>query len=267
MLFASPPPLAAAVTGILGHNNSDAFLRAFETARDEAFYIFLQASSVNSLADVSFLSTYYHRDISALFEALPHNANPQIVSISIIETARIMLRIIYGNMNAPWRQMYSTRSLSTVLLLAEMHRHMMGLGNYLGPTGRPAYNQSAVAFTLLTFAYLPAVYWENQNYEFSQNSWYYFWKIVGSCLGLDDRLILDTHNQDAQLWSLFFTNGECRGILAPPVNPLNIEHMRIAPALMNGYNVEPELTLSEWVPSFIMQQLKNTPRWFRYLTQ
>jgi hypothetical protein len=223
MLFASPPPLAAAVTGILGHNNSDAFLRAFEKARDEAFYIFLQASSVNTLADVSFLSTYYHRDISALFEARPHNANPQIVSIRVIETARIMLRIICGNMNAPWRQMYSTRLLSTVLLLAEMHRHMMGLGNYLGPTDRPAYNQS--------------------------------------------RLILDTHNQAAQLWSLFFTNGECRIILALSVNPLNIEHMRIAPALMNGYNVEPELTMSDWVTSFIMQQLKNTPRWFRYLTQ
>lgn len=60
-----------------------------------------------------------------------------------------MRRIIYGNIYAPWRQMYSTRSLSTVMLLAEIHKHMMGLGNYLGPTGRPAYNQSAVALWLI----------------------------------------------------------------------------------------------------------------------
>lgn len=253
------------VANIVGQNNSANFMREFEAARDEAFYVFLQAKSVSTLARVSFLSTYYHKDISALFEARRHSAKPLVVSGRVIETARIMLRIIYGNMNHPWRQLYSTRSFSTILLLAEMHGRLITRGGNTGPTGRLAYNQSSVAFTLLTFSYLPAVHWINRNFEFNQNRWYYFWKILGSFLGLNEQLIPDNHAEAEELWRTFFTEGECRGAPVPPSNPLEIQRDRINQALLNGYRVVPEFKLMEWVPSFTIQQLNNTRRWLRYL--
>ncbi|WP_255425906.1 MULTISPECIES: hypothetical protein [Corallococcus] len=36
--------------------------------------------------------------------------------------------------------------------------------------------------------------------------------------------------------------------------------------LLNGYNVEPEANLIQWIPAFIVTQLRNAPRWVRYWT-
>lgn len=123
---------------------------------------------MSQLAGVSFRATYYHRDVSSLFEQRPHSKLKTIVSRRVIETAQIMLRILYGNMNMGWGSPYSTRTLSTTLLLAQMH-----------------------------------------------NS------------ALDPNRISD------ELW--------------------------------NGYGVQPEANLLQWVPAFVVTQLRNSLRWGRYL--
>ncbi|RKH32996.1 hypothetical protein D7Y13_07405 [Corallococcus praedator] len=162
------PNAAAATQAVTGAASANQFLREFEAARDEAFfYVFFQLSSVNELAGVSFLATYYHHDISALFVQRPHSFVREVVSRRVIETAQIMLRILYGNMSMGWGSFYSTRTLSTTLLLAKMHHH--ALATYRTPgTGRRCYNQSSVAFTLLTFSYVVAQAWVDKGFAYNE---------------------------------------------------------------------------------------------------
>ncbi|MBN8230010.1 DUF2236 domain-containing protein [Corallococcus macrosporus] len=257
------PGHSVATQVVTGVGAAAQFLRDFEAARDEAFYVFFQATSVNELAGVSFKATYYHKDVSSLFEQRPHSAIKAIVSRRVIETAQIMLRILYGNMNMGWGSLYSTRTLSTTLLLAQMHNS--ALSHYQSHyTGRRCYNQSAVAFTLLTFAYIVAQAWVDKGYEYNEQRWYYFWKLVGSLLGVDSRLIADDHAEAATLWDLFFARGECFGGTPAPY-PTTLDAHRIDPGLLGGYSVQPEANLLQWVPAFVVTQLRNVPRWYRYI--
>ncbi|WP_147451436.1 oxygenase MpaB family protein [Corallococcus llansteffanensis] len=256
------PPFAANTAAVTGANTAAGFLRDFEAARDEAFYVFLQGQSVNELAQVSFLSTYYHHDVSELFVQRPHSRMRAIVSRRVIETAQVMLRILYGNMSMGWGTLYSTRTLATTLLLAQMHNRL--LAPYRSRvTERPVYNQSSVAFTLLTFSYVVAQSWVDARYEFDQGRWYYFWKLLGSLLGIDSRLIADNHAEAGDLWRRFFQAGECRGGNGVPY-ATNLEEDRIDAGLVAGYHFAPEANLLQWVPAFIVTQLRNAPRWYRY---
>ncbi|NBD14430.1 MULTISPECIES: oxygenase MpaB family protein [Corallococcus] len=256
------PASSAATTAVTGVPSSAQFLRDFEAARDEAFYIFFQATSVNELAGVSFKATYYHKDVSSLFEQRPHSVMRDIVSRRVIETAQILLRILYGNMSMGWGSLYSTRTLATTLLLAQMHNS--ALGHYRSHyTGRRSYNQSGVAFTLLTFAYIVAQAWRDKGYEFNEQRWYFFWKLVGSLLGVDTRLIPDDHAEAATLWDLFFARGECFGGLPAPY-PTNLDAHRIDPGLLGGYAVKAEANLLQWIPAFVVTQLRNAGRWATY---
>lgn len=254
---------SVATQAVTGAASSAQFLRDFEAARDEAFYVFFQATSVNELAGVSFKATYYHKDVSALFEQRPHSRIQAIVSRRVIETAQIMLRILYGNMSMGWGSLYSTRTLATTLLLAQMHNS--ALGHYRSHhTGRRCYNQSAVAFTLLTFSYIVAQAWVDKGYEYNEQRWYYFWKLVGSLLGVDTRLMVDDHAEAATLWDLFFARGECFGGPTAP-SPTNLDDNRIDPGLLGGYDVQPEANLLQWIPAFVVTQLRNGKRWGKYL--
>ncbi|GMU02495.1 hypothetical protein KH5H1_66150 [Corallococcus caeni] len=257
------PAHSVATQAVTGVGSSAQFLRDFEAARDEAFYVFFQATSVNQLAGVSFKATYYHKDVSSLFEQRPHSKLRAIVSRRVIDTAQIMLRILYGNMNMGWGSLYSTRTLATTLLLAQMHNS--ALAHYRsGYTGRRCYNQSAVAFTLLTFSYIVAQAWVDKNYEYNEQRWYYFWKLVGSLLGVDSRLIADDHAEAATLWDLFFARGECFGGTPAPY-PTTLDPNRIDDDLWNGYAVQPEANLIQWVPAFVVTQMRNSVRWGKYM--
>ncbi|AFE03314.1 hypothetical protein COCOR_00170 [Corallococcus coralloides DSM 2259] len=254
---------ATATAAVTGAQSSAQFLRDFEAARDEAFYVFFQATSVNELAGVSFQATYYHYDVSALFEQRPHSKLKAIVSRRVIETAQIMLRILYGNMSMGWGSLYSTRTLATTLLLAQMHN--VALQHYRSRyTDRRCYNQSAVAFTLLTFSYVVAQAWRDKRYEFNEQRWYYFWKLLGSLLGVDTRLIANTHAEAAELWDLFFEHHECQGGPGAPY-PTTLDPRRIHSELRAGYDVQPEANLLQWVPAFIVTQMRNSLRWGKYL--
>ncbi|RKI03471.1 oxygenase MpaB family protein [Corallococcus sp. AB038B] len=256
---------ATATAAVTGAQSAAQFLRDFEAARDEAFYVFFQATSVNQLAGVSFKATYYHKDVSALFEQRRHSKIKAVVSRRVIETAQIMLRILYGNMNMGWGSIYSTRTLATTLLLAQMHN--VALSHYQSHhTGRDrCYNQSAVAFTLLTFSHVVAQAWVNKGYEYNEQRWYSFWKLLGSLLGVDTRLMADDHTEAATLWNLFFARGECFGGPSAPA-PTVMDPDRIDDELWNGYSVQPEANLLQWVPAFIVTQLRNSLRWGKYLT-
>ncbi|WP_223640927.1 oxygenase MpaB family protein [Corallococcus sp. EGB] len=254
---------SVATAAVTGAQSSAQFLRDFEAARDEAFYVFFQFASVNELAGVSFQATYYHYDVSALFEQRAHSKLKAIVSRRVIETAQIMLRILYGNMSMGWGSLYSTRTLATTLLLAQMHN--AALSTYRSRyTDRRCYNQSAVAFTLLTFSYIVAQAWRDKRYEFDEARWYSFWKLVGSLLGVDTRLIADNHAEAATLWELFFEEHECQGGPSAP-NPTTLDPRRINSGLRQGYAVQPEANLLQWVPAFIVTQLRNGKRWGKYL--
>ncbi|MBU8898418.1 DUF2236 domain-containing protein [Corallococcus sp. M34] len=265
---------AADVANIVGHPTADAFADAFEAARDEAFYVFAQVPSVNTLNGFSFKATYLHRDIETLFARLPHFQNPTVLRYRVMETARVMLRILWGNMNGVWRSLYQKRSLLTTLLLGMMHNRL--LKQYMN-AGRPLYNQSGVAFTLLTFSYVPAQVWRDkqqnqpQGYAFDEARWYYFWRIFGSLLGLSAALIPHDHDEAEEMWYWFFANGECRG------NPHDLTRTQpgfrqLNPALHNAFNasnrVQPDnwtaLDLATFLPAWLVTQLRSTPRWFRY---
>ncbi|RKG50260.1 DUF2236 domain-containing protein [Corallococcus sp. AB011P] len=258
------PAHSVATQAVTGVGSSAQFLRDFEAARDEAFYVFFQGASVNQLAGVSFRATYYHKDVSSLFEQRPHSKLKTIVSRRVIETAQIMLRILYGNMNMGWGSLYSTRTLSTTLLLAQMHNSALGHYRSLNTGRQHCYNQSGVAFTLLTFAYVVAQAWVDKGYEYNEQRWYFFWKLLGSLLGVDTRLIADDHAEAATLWDLFFSQGECFGGMPAPY-PTTLDANRIDDDLWNGYDVQPEANLIQWVPAFVVTQLRNSLRWGKYL--
>ncbi|EPX58218.1 hypothetical protein D187_004255 [Cystobacter fuscus DSM 2262] len=268
-MFASPR--AADMANIVGHPTADAFAAAFEAARDEAFYVFAQPLSINVLNGFSFKATYLHQDVERLFTQLPHFQNPNVLRFRVMETARIMLRLLWGNMNGLWRGVYERRTLLTTLLLGMMHNRLLRQHSH---QGRPLYNQSGVAFTLLTFAYAPAQAWRDkqaqmpQGYGFNEDQWYYFWRIFGSLLGLHSQLIPHNHDEAQEMWYQFFANGICRG------NPHSLDYRQpgfssLNVGLNNAFNaannVAPDkmttLDLLSFFPSWLVTQVRNHPRW------
>ncbi len=270
-------PRGGEMPHLTGHANADAFADAFEAARDEAFYIvFLpQPLSVNALNSYSFPATYLHRDVEDLFVQRAHSFNAAVMRHRVLETARIMFRILWGNMNGAWRAVYQKRSLITTLLLGMMHNRM--LRNYMA-RGHTLYNQSSVAFTLLTFCYVPAEQWihaQNRSprgYAFDEQRWYFFWRIFGSLLGISERFLPRDHDDAQLMWHEFFASGECQG------NPHVLDFSqpgfaRLDPNLYGAYRganrVQPDgwsiADLLSFLPSWLVTQLRTSPRWVSFL--
>ncbi|NLE85204.1 MAG: DUF2236 domain-containing protein [Myxococcales bacterium] len=268
---------AGDATNITGCANAQQFTAAFEAARDEAFYVFLQLSTVNELNSFSFKATYLHRDIEALFQRRAHSYVSQVLRHRVLETARIMFRILWGNMNGAWRLAYQKRTIVTTLLLGMMHNRMLRTPAY-AVAGRQLYNQSSVAFTLLTFAYVPAMHWRAEQgarprgFAFNEANWYYFWRIFGSLLGLDARMLPHDHFEAAQMWQDFFESGECRG------NPQNLTTGQpgfnlLDPGLVGAYDqsvrlqpsTDTTLDLLSFFPAWLVTQLRSAGRWYHFL--
>lgn len=268
---------AADAANITGQATARAFTTAFEAARDEAFYVFLQLASVNELNGFSFKATYLHRDIERLFQRRDHSYLARVLRHRVLETARIMFRILWGNMNGAWRLAYQKRTMATTLLLGIMHNRLLKTPDYKYQ-GRQLYNQSSVAFTLLTFAYVPAMEWRARRqtlprgYAFDEGKWYYFWRIFGSLLGLDARLVPHDHAEAAQMWQDFFASGECRG------DPDDLTYTQqgfgeLDGGLVDAYdrslrlrpNRGTTLDLLSFFPSWLVTQIRSSGRWASYL--
>lgn len=249
-------------TAVLGHADADAFMTRFRRARENAFYVFFQVISANKLVLESFKSTYQHRDIEYVFQQHTggdaHAVDTAVLSARVAETARIMFRIIWGNINGPWRGVYDTRTIVTTFLLAAMHNKLLRKAPYQR-NGRFCYNQSSVAFTLLTFAYLVACAWEEQQrryplaYDYSEDDWYFFWKVLGSSLGVYTELMPDNHAEAGALWRTFLNDA----------NECHLHYHQVDAQLRAAYagvDVDPT-AFASWIPAFLLTQVKNLGSW------
>ena len=208
-----------------GENDAATFMERFQPARKEAFYIFTRKPSLDTMLQTSFPLTYYHRDIASVFHRHAHSLDVGIMRSRVFETAEIMLRILYGNMNGPWRAFYGTRTLGTAMLLGLMHNRLLRRLPY--QTGaRFEYNQSSVAYTLLTFSGIVHATWVGlasgdlqrlmpgwRNHPrpaivFPEADWYFVWKIVGSCMGLSEQLMPSSYAESEELLQAFNDSDE-----------------------------------------------------------
>lgn len=242
---------------VVGYGDMESFMTRFESARENAFYVFFQFLSVQQLMGLSFKATYLHKDVEHVFLQHKHGTDVKVLSSRVTETAKIMLRILWGNMNGPWRLAYNTRTLVTTFLLAVMHNRMLRNDDYKR-SGRYCYNQSSVAFTLLTFAYLVADVWEKRGdrfplaYCYKEDDWYFFWKVLGSALGVSAQLMPDNHQEAETLWNTFKQSDECHRSFFT-VNGGLIDAFEDA-------EVKP-LDLLQWVPSYVVTQLRHLGSW------
>lgn len=253
---------ANATIAVLGSQDAEDFMKRFRAARENAFYVFFQVISANKLVLESFKSTYQHRDIEYVFlqhqGGDQHAVDPNALSARVAETARIMFRILWGNMNGPWRGVYDTRTIATTFLLAVMHNKLLRKDPYRR-AGRFCYNQSSVAFTLLTFAYLVACAWEAQQrryplaYDYSEEDWYFFWKVLGSSLGVYNELMPDNHAEAAALWGTFLNDAnECHRFYHQVDGNLRAAYGQV--------DVDPTVFAS-WLPAYLLTQIKNIGSW------
>jgi hypothetical protein len=72
--------------------------------------------------------------------------------------------------------------------------HVMSMA-HVGTLG-PLYNESSIAFTLLTFSYLAA----RRIRGLKLDAWYLYWRIVGSFMGLKPELLPKNHNEARALY-------------------------------------------------------------------
>lgn len=205
---------AEAAQKILGHEDASSFLARFHTARFNAFQIFTSGLATKTLIEKSFLLTYLHKDIEYVFiehkKGDKHAIDPVKLQSRVAETARIMLRILWGNISVRWGLVYDTRTIVTTVLLAMMHNGLLRKEPYRRDT-RYCYNQSSVAFTLLTFSYLIAEVHKARNLQYHEKDWYFFWKILGSSLGLFDDFLPNSHAEATALWRTFKGSSEVHG--------------------------------------------------------
>ncbi len=206
-----------------GCRNANEMAARFERSRELVFRLFYNYAEI--LQDASFPGTYYHKDISGLFlqqaqkiadkvkgdasqYALYGMYNKAHAEKRVSATAAIVLRIAYGNLNYPWTLLYGRRSLVSMLQLSALHHgeHVFG---YSDENGLPRYNSSSVAFTLLTFSYFMGIAInKNANEKKHLNDWYFFWKTLGSCLGLVECLLPSTHDEAKALFKAFTESNE-----------------------------------------------------------
>jgi ER-bound oxygenase mpaB/B'/Rubber oxygenase, catalytic domain len=232
-LLYSDDTSAQKMAAVVECDSADAFLRRFRAARSNAYSVFLTGRSVNVLNDLSFVETYNHPDIADLFRARKFMTNEKVVMDRVSETARIMMRILFGNINNPSSFIYDTRLMASTLMLA--HLHNTGMGHYKHKQDNyPLYNQGSVAFTLLTFSYLVAREWEDSNEEWPKADWYYIWKIVGSLLGLSGKLIPNGHREASQLWNEFTRKGSPYYKVLGDSDPLIVAYKKYIEALGFG---------------------------------
>jgi hypothetical protein len=221
---------AALLRALSGHADLESFMTAFEQARLDSFVAFVQPLSLLTLSKRSFALTYFHKDIAELFLKQPHATQLPAMKSRVVETAEIMLRILYGNMNGAWRMAYGTRTFVTAILLGVMHNKLLRGDNTYRSNTRGAmrhfYNQSSVAYTLLTFAgvvhsahlaaadgtlslVLPELKGQRpQRFDFPAASWYLMWKLIGSFMGVSARLIPNDYAESEALLKAFTDEGE-----------------------------------------------------------
>lgn len=212
-------------------NSAKAFYRSFNRARSFVFQALVHFPDV--LTQQSFPATYFHKDIAMMFvrkikgdwddpAAKLGMFDPVFAGQRVAGTTDIILRTVYGAMSHGWQyNIWPPRTFASILMLAAMHNHAsIGKQEDIEPN-KLLYNQSSVGFTLLTFSYLPArkigewidnenmtVRWEDSK---SQYDWYFFWKALGSTMGLRDELLPDTHGEAEALWNAYLDSGEIRG--------------------------------------------------------
>jgi hypothetical protein len=151
------------------------------------------------LAESSFVATYYYRDIAQLLCTTKATLSTEVLKARVEETGLIMLGAVTAN---------DKTFCSATYMISHMHTHRFKSWTRKNSDVR-FYNLGSVAFTLLTFAYLPAkVLVENGMRGEDLKKYYFFWKAVGSLLGLPDGLMPDDHIQGATLYALLLEKSE-----------------------------------------------------------
>ena len=229
-------------------DSADSFFNVLQRARSFVFQALVYLPDV--LVTKSFPATYFHKDILMMFD---QKANPdnwgmfdeKFAKQRIAGTAEIILRTVYGAKEHGWSNKWPPRTLANCLMLAEMHNHVAIGGNKDPKDKHRLYNQSSVAFTLLTFSYLvgmsfpdlikkqrkrgnPVHEWEGTT---SEMDWYFFWKALGSAMGLHSRLLPNTHKEAEELWGEFITSDKILG-------SEHLEHLVSSGKFETGYTNE-----------------------------
>lgn len=149
-------------------------------------------SITTTLAQTSFLETYYYKDGAKLLYTTKATLNEDILEKRVGETGTIMLGAVIANQET---------FFSAAYLISHMHTHRFNTWKRKDTEVR-LYNLGSVAFTLLTFAYLPAKELGSSLESGDVQKYYFFWKVFGSLMGLPDGLIPDNHIQAAELYGL-----------------------------------------------------------------
>jgi len=191
--------------------NAKSFYDAFQRARKFVYHTVVQFSKV--LIDKSFPATFFHQDVVMMFDVKvgPNKLGmfgEEFARKRVGGTSEIILRTLYG---AKGEWSFKPRVLANSLMLAEMHNHTVIGGNTDPFDNKHLYNQSSAAFTLLTFSYFIGLSvskkfkdkWEG---SISETDWYFFWKTLGSTMGIRTELLPDTQVQAQALWEAFLTD-------------------------------------------------------------
>ncbi|BFM47866.1 hypothetical protein [Marinomonas sp. THO17] len=192
------------------------FYSRYNGARKDAFRLLSVYGT--ALASDAFPTTYFHKDIFGLFLRQAKNMvhgtgdhyntvgmfNEEYTKNRISSTASIVLRLAFGNVNYPYNMIWNPRSLVSTLQLSAMHHSDHIKQRFRDDDGVSLYNGSSVAFTLLTFSYFIARRMLENNESIQRvNNWYFYWKVVGSCLGLSNDHMPSNHAESIQLMNEF----------------------------------------------------------------